>query len=66
MKQLIIIGTILTSLLSCDNKDDLDSFISEDITKYNDRIAEWRMKGEIWTFDPILITRELFRSDDIE
>lgn len=56
----------MTSLLSCDNKDDLDSFISEDITKYNERIAEWRMKGEIWTFDPILITRELFRSDDIE
>ena len=56
----------MTILLSCDNKDDLESFITEDITKYNDRIAEWRTRGEIWTADPILITRELFRSDESE
>ncbi len=66
MRQLILIGTLLAGLLSCDNKDDLESFITEDIKKYNDRITEWRTKGEIWTADPILITRELFRYDDPE
>ncbi|GIL23867.1 MAG: hypothetical protein BroJett042_23800 [Bacteroidota bacterium] len=66
MRQLIIIGTLLTVLLSCDNKDDLKSFITEDIKKYNDRITEWRTSGEIRTTDPILITRELFRYDDPE
>lgn len=56
----------MTVLLSCDNKDDLKSFITEDIKKYNDRITEWRTSGEIRTTDPILITRELFRYDDPE
>jgi len=53
----------LTFLLSCDNRDDFKSFITEDIKKYNDRITEWKTRGEEWTNDPILITRELFRSD---
>ncbi len=66
MRHLIIIGTLLTILLSCDNGDDLDSFITEDIKKYNDSITESRAKGQAWTADPILITRELFRSDDPE
>jgi hypothetical protein len=66
MRHLIIIGTLLTILLSCDNGDDLDSFITEDTKKYNDSITEWRAKGQAWTADPILITRELFRSDDPE
>jgi hypothetical protein len=56
MKQLILIGTLLTILLSCNNQDDLDSFISVDIKKYNDRIEEWKTKKERWTDDPILIT----------
>ncbi len=66
MKQLILIGTLLTILLSCNNQDDLDSFISVDIKEYNDRIEEWKTRKERWTDDPILITRELFRIDDPE
>ncbi len=62
----MIIGTLLTALLSCDGVDDLDSFIAEDIKKYNDRITEWKSTGQAWTADPILITRELFRYSDPE
>jgi hypothetical protein len=66
MRQLIIIGTLLTNLISCDIKDDSESFIIEDITKYNDQISQWRTNAESWTVDPVLITRELFRFDDLE
>jgi hypothetical protein len=65
MKQLIIIAILLTTLLSCDN-DDTDSFINEDIKNYNDRISNGHLNKEQWTVDPILIVRELFKSDDFE
>ncbi len=56
----------MTSLVSCSNHDDLESFIIEDTKKYNHRIKEWTTKEQNFIADPILITRELFRSDDPE
>lgn len=56
----------MTVLASCDNQDDLDSFILEDVNKYNTTITDWTIKGEKWSDDPISITRELFRSGDPE
>lgn len=66
MRQLLIIITLLANLISCNVDDDPDSFILEDVQKYNKTIKDWRAKGEGWTDDPIFITRKLFRSDDLE
>jgi len=66
MRQLTTIVTLLTSLACCGIPDDLDSFILEDTNRYNDRIGDWKANREKWLGDPILITRELFRSDDPE
>lgn len=66
MRPFLLQGVLLISFLSCSNKDDIESFMDVDVTKYNARISEWKATGEINTSDPILITRELFRYDDPE
>src|SRR5687767_4041957 len=66
MKYLLPVATFLMTAISCSNTDDLASFINEDPKKYNDKIQEWSAGGEHWTNDPLIITRELFRSADFE
>jgi hypothetical protein len=65
MRQLL--GIFLTILASCDSaSDDTASFINEDTKEYNQRIINGYLNKEQWTVDPILIVRELFKSDDFE
>ena len=67
MRRHILLWTILTAIVSCDNhSDDFDSFISEDVETYNTRIKQWEEDGRRWVDDPIIITRQLFISDDPE
>ena len=62
----IIAVVVLLNQFACSTRDNLDSFSVVDTKEYNDRIALATSTGEHWANDPILITRELFRSDGYE
>jgi hypothetical protein len=65
MKKLMLIVTLWLTLDSCNLKsDDLDSFITENATAYNERIAQGNLTGEHWAQDPLAIVNELFQSDE--
>jgi len=52
--------------MSCTHSDDIDSFVTMDVTAYNEKINEWTSTKQSFVIDPLLITRELFRNDDFE
>ena len=58
MKYILLL--ILTSIfISCDNKDDVDSFINVDVTEFNKKITSGLSKQEAWVETPILIINNL-------
>jgi hypothetical protein len=59
MKQLYL-TFILTLLLSCDSKDDFDSFKTVDTSEYNNLLKGGIERNEFWTKDPVAISHKLF------
>jgi hypothetical protein len=51
-------------IVSCNTRDDLDSFVLEEPKEYNDLIAQATKNGEEWVNDPILIANYFFRGDE--
>src|SRR5215213_5626408 len=59
----LAIAVICCTLNSCQNNDDLGSFILEDPKSYNDQLRNGASNNECWSKSPILITNKFFGPD---
>jgi hypothetical protein len=58
-----IVGIFLVTcalVMSCDNKDNIDSFLEVDVAEFNQRIEKGVQHKESWVDTPYLIVNELF------
>jgi len=56
----LVIFALAIGIASCETKDDTDSFITEDVQRYNEKIKEAQRSADTWASDPGTITRQLF------